>query len=193
MRRGHERGGAHALRCQTATAPGLAAAYHPVFPVAAGTASRGRDLALGAGGITLRGSVRAADGRPATGALVRALRESDVQGDIFVTTTDANGAYALERGAGPDGARRVRCHAMGRGKVSTPPRDGTQDDGHGPADERLDKPTLAVERDGFNVHAGVRIEAGDERRGKNRVMTGIEFMATLAGDARGPKRRSIQR
>ena len=51
--------------------------------------------------------------------------------------------------------------AMGRGNVSTLPRDGTQDDGHGAAEERPDKPALAVERDGFNVHAGVRIEAGD--------------------------------
>ena len=52
--------------------------------------------------------------------------------------------------------------AMGRGNVSTLPRDGTQDDGHGAAEERPDKPALAVERDGFNVHAGVRIEAGDD-------------------------------
>ena len=115
--------------------------------------------------------------------------------------------------------------AMGRGNVSTLPRDNTQDDGHGAAEERPDKPALAVERDGFNVHAGVRIEAGDDlgrerlarygarpplslerlrrlpggrvayrlkyvdrgRRGKNRVMTGIEFMARLAAIIAPPR------
>ena len=115
--------------------------------------------------------------------------------------------------------------AMGRGNVSTLPRDNTQDDGHGAAEERSDKPALAVERDGFNVHAGVRIEAGDDlgrerlarygarpplslerlrrlpggrvayrlkyvdrgRRGKNRVMTGIEFMARLAAIIAPPR------
>ena len=114
--------------------------------------------------------------------------------------------------------------AMGRGNVSTLPRDGAQDDGaqddgHGAAEERSDKPAVAIERDGFNVHAGVRIEAGDDlgrerlarygarpplslerlrglpggrvsyrlkyvdhgRRGKHRVMTGLEFMAMAVG------------
>jgi hypothetical protein len=52
--------------------------------------------------------------------------------------------------------------AMGRGNVSTVPRDGAQDDGHGAAEEPPGKPALALERDGFNVHAGVRIEAGDD-------------------------------
>jgi hypothetical protein len=52
--------------------------------------------------------------------------------------------------------------AMGRGNVSTLPRDGAHEDGHGAAEERPDKPALAVEHDGFNVHAGVRIEAGDD-------------------------------
>jgi hypothetical protein len=109
--------------------------------------------------------------------------------------------------------------AMGRGNVATMPRDDTeQDDAHGEPDDRPDRPALAVERDGFNLHAGVRIEAGDDlgrerlcrygarpplslerlrrlpggrvayrlkyvsrgRRGKHRVMTGVEFMARLA-------------
>jgi len=109
--------------------------------------------------------------------------------------------------------------AMGRGNVATLPRDGTeQDDAHGEPDDLPDKPVLAVERDGFNLHAGVRIEAGDDRgrerlcrygarpplslerlrrlpggrvsyrlkyvsrgrRGKHRVMSGVEFMARLA-------------
>ena len=115
--------------------------------------------------------------------------------------------------------------AMGRGNVSTLPRDGARDDGHGAAEERPDKPALAVERDGFNVHAGVRIEAGDDlgrerlarygarpplslerlrrlpggrvsyrlkyvdhgRRGKHRVMSGLEFMARLAAIIAPPR------
>jgi hypothetical protein len=53
--------------------------------------------------------------------------------------------------------------AMGRGNVATRPRDGTeQDDAHADPEDRPDKPALAVERDGFNLHAGVRIEAGDD-------------------------------
>jgi hypothetical protein len=53
--------------------------------------------------------------------------------------------------------------AMGRGNVATLPRDSTQDD-EGPraSEERPDMPALAVEREGFNLHAGVRIEAGDD-------------------------------
>jgi hypothetical protein len=115
--------------------------------------------------------------------------------------------------------------AMGRGNVSTLPRDGAHEDGYGASEERPDKPALAVEHDGFNVHAGVRIEAGDDlgrerlarygarpplslerlrrlpgghvayrlkyvdrgRRGKNRVMTGIEFMARLAAIIAPPR------
>ncbi len=53
--------------------------------------------------------------------------------------------------------------AMGRGTVATLPSDGTQqNDARADPDERPDKPALAVERDGFNLHAGVRIEAGDD-------------------------------
>jgi hypothetical protein len=108
--------------------------------------------------------------------------------------------------------------AMGRGNVATLPRDGVQDDGHSASEDRPEKPAVAVELDGFNLHAGVRIEAGDDlgrerlarygarppislerlcrlpggriayrlkyvdhgRRGKHRVMAGIEFMARLA-------------
>jgi hypothetical protein len=116
--------------------------------------------------------------------------------------------------------------AMGRGNVATLPRDRAQDeDGHGTPEERPDKPALAVERDGFNLHAGVRIEAGDDmgrerlirygarpplslerlrrlpggrvayrlkyvdrgRRGKHRVMTGLEFMARLAAIIAPPR------
>jgi hypothetical protein len=53
--------------------------------------------------------------------------------------------------------------AMARGTVATLPRDSGELDGaHGNPDERPDKPTLAIERGGFNLHAGVRIEAGDD-------------------------------
>jgi hypothetical protein len=115
--------------------------------------------------------------------------------------------------------------AMGRGKIANLPRDSAQDEAHCDTDERPDKPAFAVERDGFNVHAGVRIEAGDDlgrerlarygarpplslerlrrlpggrvayrlkyvdrgRRGKHRVMTGIEFMARLAAIIAPPR------
>jgi len=115
--------------------------------------------------------------------------------------------------------------AMGRGKVASVPHDGAQDEAHCDTDEGPDKPALAVERDGFNVHAGVRIEAGDDfgrerlarygarpplslerlrrlaggrvtyrlkyvdrgRRGKHRLMTGIEFMARLAAIIAPPR------
>ena len=61
--------------------------------------------------------------------------------------------------------------AMGRGNVTTMPRDGTEDDddGHGADEERPDTPALVVDRDGFNLHAGVRIEAGDDL-GRERLL-----------------------
>jgi hypothetical protein len=115
--------------------------------------------------------------------------------------------------------------AMGRGTVATLPRDGEEDGGHGGAEEHPGKSTLALERVGFNVHAGVSIEAGDDlgrerlcrygarpplslerlrrlpggrvgyrlkyvsrgRKGKHRVMTGMEFMARLAAIVAPPR------
>jgi hypothetical protein len=60
--------------------------------------------------------------------------------------------------------------AMGRGNVATLPRDGTeQDHAHGEHDDQCHKPALAVERDGFNLHAAVRIEAGDDF-GRERLL-----------------------
>jgi Putative transposase/Transposase zinc-binding domain len=61
--------------------------------------------------------------------------------------------------------------AMGRGNVTTMPRDGMEedDDGHGAAKERTSTPALVVERDGFNLHAGVHIEAGDDL-GRERLL-----------------------
>jgi hypothetical protein len=50
--------------------------------------------------------------------------------------------------------------AMGRGQVATLPNAEAPDD----ADQESapDKPAVAFDRDGFNLHAGVRIEAGDD-------------------------------
>jgi hypothetical protein len=61
--------------------------------------------------------------------------------------------------------------AMGRGNVTTMPRGDTQedDDGHGADQERPDAPALVVDRDGFNLHAGVHIEAGDDL-GRERLL-----------------------
>lgn len=60
--------------------------------------------------------------------------------------------------------------AMGRGNVATLPRDSTeQDDAHGEPHDQSHKAALAVERDGFNLHAAVRIEAGDDL-GRERLL-----------------------
>jgi hypothetical protein len=68
----------------------------------------------------------------------------------------ATGAVDFPRSvADPRQPRRDR-------RAHRPPRDDTEDDAHGHIDERPDKPALAVERDGFNLHAGVRIEASDD-------------------------------
>jgi hypothetical protein len=115
--------------------------------------------------------------------------------------------------------------AMGRGNVATLPRDGAEQDDMHSDPKRPDKLALAVERDGFNLHAGVCIEAGDDlgrerlcrygarpplslerlrrlpggrvayrlkyvscgRRGKHRVMTGLEFMARLTAIIAPPR------
>jgi hypothetical protein len=52
--------------------------------------------------------------------------------------------------------------AMGRGHIATLPREGEQQEAHADAENRPDKPVLVVEQDGFNLHAGVRVEAGDD-------------------------------
>ena len=51
--------------------------------------------------------------------------------------------------------------AMGRGNVATLPRD-REVDGEHDHEQRPDKATIVVERDGFNLHADVRVEAGDD-------------------------------
>jgi Putative transposase len=121
--------------------------------------------------------------------------------------------------------------AMGRGNVTTMPRDSAEEDfAHGAGEELPDRPVLVVERDGFNLHAGVCFAAGDDlgrgrllrcaarpplslerlrrlpggrvayrlkyvargRRGKYRVMTGVEFLARLAAIT-CPPRYPLQR
>jgi hypothetical protein len=49
--------------------------------------------------------------------------------------------------------------AMGRGNVATLPNAEAEDPDH---ESAPDKPAVAVDRGGFNLHAGVRIEAGDD-------------------------------
>jgi hypothetical protein len=121
--------------------------------------------------------------------------------------------------------------AMGRGNVTTMPRDSSdENDAHGAGEEPPNGPALVVERDGFNLHAGVRIAQGDDlgrerllryaarpplslerlrrlpggrvayrlkyvahgRRGKYRVMTGVEFLVRLAAIT-CPPRYPLQR
>jgi Putative transposase/Transposase zinc-binding domain len=57
--------------------------------------------------------------------------------------------------------------AMGRGRVATLPNADAQEDDH--EQGAPGKPGLAVERDGFNLHAAVRIEAGDDL-GRERLI-----------------------
>ncbi len=53
--------------------------------------------------------------------------------------------------------------AMGRGQVATlARRDGDAGDRDDEEQAPLGKPMAAVEHDGFNLHAGVRVEAGDD-------------------------------
>jgi hypothetical protein len=51
--------------------------------------------------------------------------------------------------------------AMGRGTVATLPRNAAQDDAQGDEDHH-DTAAVAVESEGFNLHAAVRVEAGDD-------------------------------
>jgi hypothetical protein len=51
--------------------------------------------------------------------------------------------------------------AMGRGNVATLPRE-REEDGENDHEQRPDKAAVVVERDGFNLHADVRVEAGDD-------------------------------
>jgi hypothetical protein len=50
--------------------------------------------------------------------------------------------------------------AMGRGQVATLPNADAPEDDH--TEAAPGKPAVAVEHDGFNLHAGVRIERGDD-------------------------------
>jgi hypothetical protein len=52
--------------------------------------------------------------------------------------------------------------AMGRGHVATLPRADAPDATHEDHERQPDKTEVAVDQEGFNLHAGVRIEAGDD-------------------------------
>jgi hypothetical protein len=52
--------------------------------------------------------------------------------------------------------------AMGRGQVAVLPNAEAPEDDPPQTPDTPDTPAVAVERDGFNLHAGVRIEAGDD-------------------------------
>jgi erythromycin esterase len=84
----------------TATSPGFAAAYRGGVDIAEGLTPSDVELSLGARGITLWGSLRDPAGRPIAAAAVRALRYSDVEGDIFQVAASEDGAYAITL---PDG------------------------------------------------------------------------------------------
>jgi hypothetical protein len=58
--------------------------------------------------------------------------------------------------------------AMGRGNVATLPRANAPDAADEDHERQPDKTEVAVEQEGFNLHAGVRIEAGDDR-GRERL------------------------
>jgi hypothetical protein len=57
--------------------------------------------------------------------------------------------------------------AMGRGQVATLPN-GEAPEAEADHESAPDKPVVAVDRGGFNLHAGVRIEAGDDM-GRERL------------------------
>jgi erythromycin esterase len=54
------------------------------------------DLTLGREGFPIGGTVRSAEGAPASGARIEAVRLSDNEGEVFMTTTDAAGRYEIQ-------------------------------------------------------------------------------------------------
>lgn len=78
----------------TVTAAGRTAAYVPDIAVEEG-GGRSVTLTMGGEGLTLSGVVRDLDGLPLSGAEVRAIRISDADGDVFVTTS-VDGAYRVQ-------------------------------------------------------------------------------------------------
>jgi erythromycin esterase len=79
----------------TVTAPGLTAAYVDVFTLEAGKTRGGVEAKLAGEAITLSGTVVDAGKQPIAGVTLRAVRVSDVEGDIFLARTDARGAYRV--------------------------------------------------------------------------------------------------
>ncbi len=87
---------------------------------------------------------------------------------IVRRTRDRAVAWLRSRGLLDDGAEEDRqtaldacaAIAIGRGQVTTLPNDDALP--HDPDHAVSDGPALAVDLDGFNLHAGVRIAAGDD-------------------------------
>jgi len=57
--------------------------------------------------------------------------------------------------------------AMGRGQMATLPNEDEPEHDHESLPDKPTKALAAVDRDGFNLHAGVRIEAGDDAGREN--------------------------
>jgi erythromycin esterase len=57
------------------------------------------DLELGNEGFTIDGKIENADGAPITGARIEAARVTDNEEEVYVTTTDAAGRYAVKLAA----------------------------------------------------------------------------------------------
>ena len=106
----------------TATQPGRVAAYRGNIVVKAGESAVG-DVATGGTGATLSGHVRDDRGNPIAAAEVRAVRVSDVSGDVFYTRTDDTGAFAVML---PPASYGVLTLAPGRASdpENTPPLTG---------------------------------------------------------------------
>ena len=98
----------------------------------------------------------------------------------------ATARRALERAARADGPRCVRRHRHGArpgGDACRMPKRSTTTTSRRPKSRRS---SLAVERDGFNLHAGVRIEAGDDlgREGSRVTAPSTAVSRTAAPTAR---------
>jgi len=80
----------------TATAQGQTAGYLGGLKVVQGKDLSGVKVVLGGDGFILRGTIRDDEGKPVEGAVVLALRYSDLEGDIFQVSTDRQGAYVIK-------------------------------------------------------------------------------------------------
>jgi Carboxypeptidase regulatory-like domain len=79
----------------TATAPGQAAGYVGGIRLGESKPMTGVRVRLGGEGVVVHGVVHDPAGRPIPGQLLRFARISDLHGDLFLGTTDGNGAYRV--------------------------------------------------------------------------------------------------